>query len=380
MKELLHITVRPKGTGLEADCTIDYEDDLPPYRVRRQSPHKDVAKTQGWAEGLCMRLWKKGRPLTRKQKRQKLAAVVASPQEITLESLSTLYLKNHVLANGGASATHKNREWAFRVWLTPRFGSRELSSLGDLDYQQLKGEMRDAGKKPVTINRVLSTLWIALKVAVRWRLLASLPEKPEKLEYIQDEIEIYSIEEYDRLVVAASLFPLQLLVVLLGGEAGLRVGELRGLRWIDVDLVKRELIVRQQVTVAGEIKPPKFGKPRKVPLSRRLTEALTKHRHLGDRVLAYPSGSLPSHSGVAYALQTVERRAGVIGGRSPHKLRHTFASLLLASGANLKQVQKLLGHTQLATTQKYLHLLPSAEVEAIRLLDQRHGAKVDSKS
>jgi len=81
-----------------------------------------------------------------------------------------------------------------------------------------------------------------------------------------------------------------LLVVLLGGDAGMRCGEIIGLEWGDVDLVKRQLCVRQS-DWNGQLGTPKSGRLRYVPLTKRLTAALVEHRHLrSKRVLCQVDG------------------------------------------------------------------------------------------
>jgi len=64
----------------------------------------------------------------------------------------------------------------------------------------------------------------------------------------------------------------------------------------------------------------------------------------------------------------------VVADYGHHALRHGYATALLASGAGLRVVQKLLGYTDIATTARYLHLLPDAERSAVERLEARHPA------
>jgi integrase len=111
--------------------------------------------------------------------------------------------------------------------------------------------------------------------------------------------------------------------VLLGGEAGLRCGEMMALEWTDVDPDKRQLCV-QRSEWKGHVTTPKGGRLRYIPLTGRLG--------------AYIS-------------------------------RHTFCSHLAMRGAPTRAIQELAGHRDLVTTQRYMHLSPAAIEGAIRLLE-----------
>ena len=90
----------------------------------------------------------------------------------------------------------------------------------------------------------------------------------------------YDFDEYERLVEAARVLdPRTHLIVLLGGEAGLRCGEMIALEWADVDLANRQLCIRRS-DWNGQVTTPKGGRLRHVPLTRRLAAALSEHRHL----------------------------------------------------------------------------------------------------
>jgi len=179
----------------------------------------------------------------------------------------------------------------------------------------------------------------------------------------------YDFDEYERLVEAAkSLDRTTYVIVLLGGEAGLRCGEMMALEWQDVDLQKRQLCV-QRSDWKGHVTVPKGGRLRYVPLTIRLATALRDHRHLrSPRVLCQADGSALSADIVKHHVERAARRAQ-LGQNGVHRLRHTFCSHLAMRGAPARAIQELAGHQDLGTTQRYMHLSPAALDNAIRLLD-----------
>lgn len=165
--------------------------------------------------------------------------------------------------------------------------------------------------------------------------------------------------EVERLIQAANgITPRQLrdraLVELLYG-AGLRVSEAVGLDQGRVDLGER--LVRPL---------GKGGKERLVPLGREATEALRRYlsrgrpyldrRHRPELFLNAQGGAL-TRAGAFLVLRRLAERAGLEPGRvHPHLLRHSFATHLLEGGADLRSVQEMLGHADLATTELYTHV------------------------
>jgi integrase/recombinase XerC len=149
--------------------------------------------------------------------------------------------------------------------------------------------------------------------------------------------------------------------------AGLRVSELVGLDWTDVDLPGR--VVR----VMG-----KGSKERMVPFGRPAAESLRRWLEVWETVRAPGEDEAPvflNHQGGRLTDRSVRRvidkwvdAAAVARGVHPHTLRHTFATHLLEGGADLRAIQELLGHSSLSTTQRYTHL------EVDRLLAVYRGA------
>jgi integrase len=178
----------------------------------------------------------------------------------------------------------------------------------------------------------------------------------------------HDFDEYERLVAEARRHDNTFLIVLLGGEAGLRCGEMMALEWSDVDLSKRQLRVERSQW-KDHVTVPKGGRLRYVPLTVRLAAALRERRHLkGNRVLCSADGSALTQRLVQGLVARAARRAGLRNG-GVHVLRHTFCSHLAMRGAGARAIQELAGHRDLSTTQRYMHVSPAAVENAIRLLD-----------
>ncbi|HYO12450.1 MAG TPA: tyrosine recombinase XerC [Thermoanaerobaculia bacterium] len=137
--------------------------------------------------------------------------------------------------------------------------------------------------------------------------------------------------------------------------SGLRVSELVGLDWPDIDLSARVL------RVMG-----KGGKERMVPFGRAAGEALRRWLEVwesvrkpvddSEPVFLSPRGVRLGDRAVRHLIDKWVDAAALAKGVHPHTLRHTFATHLLENGADLRAIQELLGHNSLSTTQKYTHL------------------------
>ena len=157
-------------------------------------------------------------------------------------------------------------------------------------------------------------------------------------------------------------------MVLLGGEAGLRLGEIVALEWSDIDFGARRLTV-QRSDWRGHVTVPKGGRSRRLPMTLRLMAALKTTRHLrSPRVFCLSDGAPITRDRVIKAIRGAQRAAGLpLSG--VHVLRHTFCSHLAMRGAPARAIQEVAGHADLTTTQRYMHLSPAATEDTIRLLD-----------
>ncbi len=139
-------------------------------------------------------------------------------------------------------------------------------------------------------------------------------------------------------------------------SCGLRVSELVGLNWADIDESLNLVRVRG-----------KGGKERMVPIGKTALDALTTYRERLDElcgkkprdpraIFVNRRGSRLTTRSVARIVEASTRTSGIASRVSPHALRHSFATHLLGAGADLRAIQELLGHASLSTTQRYTHV------------------------
>jgi integrase len=285
----------------------------------------------------------------------------------TLARFKDRFLDGYARANRQKPSGIAAKETIFKVHLVPQLGTKKLDRITSEDVQRLKNQLRN--RAPKTVNNVLTVLNMVLKKAVEWDVIERVPCTIRLLPIPKSSAGFYDFDDYERLVQAAkSLDPNAHLIVLLGGEAGLRCGEMIALEWADVDFAQRQLCIRQS-DWNGHVTTSKGGRLRYVPMTVRLASTLRTHRHLRSaRVLCQEDGKPLTRQMVQNRMRLVARRANVTR-HGVHILRHTFCSHLAMRGAAVSAIQELAGHTELAMTQRYMHLSPAALDKAIRLLD-----------
>jgi integrase len=355
------------------------------YRERTKAPVTGKSAAKRWGEEREAELLRRGKPI----------APTPEKSVPTLAEFAPRFVRDYAVADGHGEGGVESKESILRIHLVPHIGNRRLDEITTADVQKLKGIWRegvidkDTGKqfiKPTrkikTLNNRLTVLGKLLKVAVEWHVLGHMPCEVRLLRGDDSQVMgFYEFAVYDQLVEAAERCGRDVyLAVLLGGDAGLRRGEIIGLQ--QGDIVQGKLHVQRQVYFAKTkdkrepvVRATKGKSKRWVPLTPRLAAALAEHRHLrGPWVLSDEQGRHLTPKLLRLLVQRAERRAGTEPLGRLHVLRHTFCSHLAMAGATPITIQELAGHESLETTMGYMHLSPSAADGAVALLDRARRA------
>ncbi|MBN2800676.1 MAG: tyrosine recombinase XerC [Deltaproteobacteria bacterium] len=279
----------------------------------------------------------------------------------------------HLRVERGLSG-HTLRAYARTVEALEAFMAREERGLTSVDLPLLRRLLFEVGRgrSPATVARHVSALRTLFRWALREELVASAVAEglvsPRVGRHLPRVLSASEADQVCEVVGGGDRRQLQAraLVEILYG-AGLRVGEAEGLDWEDLSLGEGMVRVRRG----------KGGKERRVPMGEPAVEALRALCQVcadprGAVFLNQRGGRLSSR--LMYRLvREVGLRAGVAGVH-PHALRHSFATHLLDSGADLRGIQELLGHSRLTTTQRYTHV-STATLQAVYREAHPHGRR-----
>jgi len=220
------------------------------------------------------------------------------------------------------------------------------------------------GARARTINLEVDAVKTMLNQAMKWGYLREnqlrwvKPLKEEDRKPVR-----FLTKDECALFLAATpteLYPIFYLFL----NTGMRKAELENLRWGDIDLKRRKILIQRK-----EDWHPKTGE-REIPMSLGVYEQLSRHRKKcptakpSDYIFAV-RGSGHSHNRLRRELIRIAQSAGVEGLTKLHTLRHTYASHLVMNGVDLPTVKSLMGHTDITTTMVYAHLAPDHLSDAV---------------
>ena len=194
----------------------------------------------------------------------------------TLRAFVPEFMETYVRANNKPSE-RMSKEYLFKFHLLPAFGRKRLDEISTRDVEKLKAEKLKT-LAPKTVNNMLSCLGKTLRYAAECEVIDRIP-RIRFVRTMELAFDFLEFEEYGRLIVAASEDAETYPAILLAGDAGLRVGEIRALEWGDLDLVAGRVMV-QRTDYRGYVGSPKGGRMRRVPMTERLRAALKAARHL----------------------------------------------------------------------------------------------------
>jgi integrase len=363
------VTIRKEDRGGKPRWVIDIpyrKADGSSDRYRRDAQVQTKAATEAEHRRLLAELARTGTLKGAEAARSESKA--AKPRAYTFADAVKYYRATHMQTRLKPSTRAGYNRWLDSL-LLPRFGEQDLAELGGKALAELDAELVADELKPSTRGNIHCIFRSVLRCAVEAGFLPELPRFPPLPKVGRQIVRPMRTERVDRLLAACS--PSARLALSLMAFAGLRPSEVRGLRWCDVDLKSGVLGIRRGVIV-GEETTPKSHHHRSVPLCaalRALLEPQMKQKRSPWAEVALTAQGKPwGDFGLHQACERAQKRAG-LSGWSPKSLRHHFATELFRLGVSAPVIQKLLGHSDLATTQRYADVDADDLRGAIALLD-----------
>lgn len=276
--------------------------------------------------------------------------------------------------------------------INPSHIQKFINQLAAAPKEKRSGQPNEQGEtlSPSTVRRYLTVLQSIFKQAVKLGLISDSPAKVERLTLPKAQapkIEIFTKQEAAEMLACLEQEDLQFQTIIqLAIFTGARRGELVALKFSDIDFEQHKITIeRAAYKIKGQplaTKPPKDYETRTVTINESCVELLKmlkaekieNAQRLGSQwiggnwVFTQWNGEMMNPMTPTKQFSKFLARNG-LKHRKFHSLRHTSATLLLYAGVNIKQVQGRLGHGDIETTNKYLHLIEEADVEAVNKLD-----------
>lgn len=354
---------------------------LPPVHVSGQDAPK-YPKTQRQVEA-------KGKRDAEAQLRAWIAELeqrsCKDPRRLTLAGMMDQWLGSSGL--GLRDASHDFYQGIVDRHLKPAMGSRIAADLKRHDFTQYVTDRRAEGLSPPTLSHHIATVRRAYSWAIEEEILDANPlwhyRNKEARQERQKPVDVWDQDTISQAIVLARGRGVHPLAVL-GGWCGLRPGEVCAIRWEDVLVSQRLLLVQRTVEeLTGKLVEysPKGGTMRLVPLTTAAIEELEQWRRFQDakrirepswnperRIMCRRDGAQLTPSGLASNWARFVRANG-LPRLTPHGLRHSYGTYAFDTYGS-KIAQKWLGHTDEHTTMIYHHETQDAMAAAIAAHEQ----------
>lgn len=294
-------------------------------------------------------------------------------------------------------------EGCLRLYVQPYLGDMPIRKVSALDVQRLLNRLRTVGGKSgtgistSTIKATRRYLSMCMDQAVRLRLIKyNVVKDCDAPKVLRKEVCPLTAAQSEQLVLAAkhSGNRMGYVVILLTLNTGMRLGEVFGLKWQDIDWEAGSIHIQRSLVTASRVgqlfQEPKTAKSRRrIPLPAHVLKELKAYRdwqesqksklqnkwHHENMVFANLVGKpVDTSNFTSRYFKAMLESAGIDRSFKFHDLRHTHATLLLRERVNAKVIQERLGHSTITMTlDTYSHLLPDMQHQAVSALEALFG-------
>lgn len=252
------------------------------------------------------------------------------------------------------------------------FKETDLRQITPMEIERFRSLLLVKGQQKSTTNRSLALLKRMFNLAIEEGYAEVNPARKVKMFSEADNLKERILTEGEERLLLVSCCEHMKDIVTFALNTGMRLGEILNLKWANVDM--------KSGTIKVEF--TKSGKTRIVPVNQTLREMLARPRKRGEVYVFTNPDSKDRFRETKRSFKTGCRRAGIEGLRF-HDLRHTFASRLVQNHVDVGTVRKLLGHSTLLITQRYIHsdetTLRSAVGSLVRSAGLLHPCDMDGR-
>jgi integrase len=277
--------------------------------------------------------------------------------KITMAAMADIWLKTQGHLK---PSTYARYGGIVTKWIKPRWGNVPLVKIQHEDVAEWISSIRLSAASVQYIHRVFS---LVMELAVRGNRIPRNPAYGVRLRKVaKSEKRFLTRDQVFALADAAAQYPIPEIgqqyrvLILVLAFCGLRWGEAAGLKVGRVDLLRRRLKVKETLIEVGghlTLETPKDHQDREVPIPSFLVDLLAEVTHdASPDDLVFTTWRGKPLRNLNFRRDVFDRAAEDAGltGLTPHELRHTAASLAVSAGANVKAVQRMLGHASAAMT------------------------------
>ena len=315
---------------------------------------------------------KAGRALSLKDKREQLEATQKAYEKanMTFSELFEEYYQPHI-QNKDKKSTYDREVHLYKKWLKPVLGGVKLNLISRISLIRLLQPMEKKRLSNRTKNYAIALTRQVFNFAIRNELFAGdnpaarfdelKKEDNRRMKFLSDEELNNLLEELKKHSYSVYL------MALISADCGLRAGEIFKLTWADVSLEEKMLFLRDT----------KNGKNRFAYMTDRVAEEFSKLKQGEGNEFVFQSKAGGKIYHVSRTFERAVKALGLNDGITDrrqkvvfHSLRHTFASRLVQRRVSLYEVKELLGHSDIAMTQRYSHLANETLRQAVARLNE----------